>query len=42
VVNLLNRENVFFYNWDFNDNPATRDLISMLPRIPTIGINVDF
>lgn len=42
VVNLLNRENVFFYNWDFNDNPATRDVISMLPRIPTIGINVDF
>jgi hypothetical protein len=42
VVNILNRENVYFYNWDFNDNPATRDVISMLPRIPTIGINVDF
>ncbi len=42
VVNILNRENIFFYNWDFNDNPATRDEITMLPIVPTIGIGVDF
>jgi len=42
VVNILNRDNIFFYNWDFNDNPATRDDITMLPLIPTIGISVDF
>lgn len=42
VVNVLNRDNVFFYNWDFDDNPPTRDEITMLPLIPTIGISVEF
>lgn len=41
-VNILNRKNIFFYNWDFNDNPATRDEITMLPFIPTAGISVNF
>jgi hypothetical protein len=42
IVNVLNRENIFFYNWDFNENPAKRDEITMLPLVPTIGIGVEF
>ena len=41
-INILNRENIFFYNWDFDDNPATRDDVTMLPFLPTMGISVDF
>lgn len=42
VVNVMNRDNIFFYNWDFNENPAVRDDITMLPLVPTIGISVEF
>lgn len=42
VVNALNRDNVFFYQWDFDENPAKRETITMLPIIPTIGLKVNF
>jgi hypothetical protein len=42
LVNAMNRDNVFFYEWDFNENPAKRNDVTMLPIIPTIGIKVNF
>ena len=42
VINVYNHENVFFYDWDFDENPAERTVIPMLPLIPTIGISRRF
>jgi hypothetical protein len=42
IINLYNRENVFLYEWDFNENPAKRTVIPMLPLIPTFGFSADF
>lgn len=42
VVNAMNRENVFFYEWNFNENPAERTDVTMLPLVPTLGLKVNF
>jgi len=42
VVNVYNRKNVFLYEWDFEENPAERTVIPMLPLIPTLGVSVRF
>ncbi|MEJ2536010.1 MAG: TonB-dependent receptor [Calditrichia bacterium] len=42
TVNVYNRENVFLYEWDFDENPAEQTVIPMLPLIPTIGISTNF
>ncbi|MEJ2048246.1 MAG: TonB-dependent receptor [Calditrichota bacterium] len=42
TVNAYNRENVFFYEWDFDQNPAEQTVIPMLPLIPTLGISTNF
>lgn len=42
IINLYNRENVFAYEWDFDENPAKQTTIPMLPLIPTIGFSTNF
>jgi hypothetical protein len=42
IINMYNRENVFIYEWDFDENPAARTNIPMLPIIPTVGISTSF
>ena len=42
TVNAYNRENIFFYEWDFDLNPAEQTVIPMLPLIPTLGISTNF
>jgi hypothetical protein len=42
VINAYNRENVFFYEWDFDENPAERTVIPMLPIVPSVGISTEF
>lgn len=42
VVNVYNQENIFFYDWDFDENPAQQNVIPMLPIIPSIGISTAF
>lgn len=42
TVNAYDRENVFLYEWDFDENPAERTVIPMLPLIPTVGISTTF
>jgi len=40
AVNLYNRQNVFFYFFDYGDAPPTRTGVSQLPILPTFGLEV--
>ena len=42
VINAYNRENIFFYEYDFDSNPAEETVIPMLPVVPSIGISTRF
>ncbi len=42
IINVYNFKNVWFRYYDFDTNPATREEINMLPRIPTAGISFVF
>lgn len=42
VINLYSRRNVWFYNYDLNKNPITREDVRMLPIVPNISLTVDF
>jgi hypothetical protein len=42
IINLYNRDNVYIRTYDLTANPATYDDVTMLPLIPTIGVNVRF
>ncbi|MEX2656033.1 MAG: TonB-dependent receptor [Balneolales bacterium] len=42
IINLYSRRNVWFYFYDFEENPVSRQEVMMLPVIPTIGYTVSF
>ena len=42
VINLYNRKNVLFYFYDFEPDPPTRSGVSMIPFLPTFGVEVSF
>jgi len=42
VVNVYNRQNVFFYTYDFTGTPARRGGFSQLPIVPTLGVEVEW
>lgn len=42
AVNLYNRQNVFFYFFDYGVAPPTRTGVSQLPILPTFGVEVRF
>ena len=42
VINILNRENVFAYSYNFNAEPADRRPIAQLPILPSLGLRIDF
>jgi hypothetical protein len=42
AVNLYNRQNVFFYFFDYGAAPPTRTGVSQLPILPTFGLEVRF
>ena len=41
-VNLYNRDNVFFYNFDFTEIPGTRETVPQLPFLPSFGVEFEF
>jgi hypothetical protein len=41
-INVYSRRNVWFYQFDFDDNPVSRETIRMLPFLPNISLTVDF
>jgi hypothetical protein len=42
LLNIYNRRNVYFYIWDLEEDPPVRRAITMLPLLPSIGLNVRF
>jgi hypothetical protein len=42
VLNVLNRRNVLFYFYEYDDTPPTRSGLSMFPLLPTAGLEVRF
>lgn len=42
LVNVLNTKNVWFYTYDFEDNPVSRSSVPLLPIIPTVSYSVQF
>ncbi len=42
VINLYSRRNVWFYMYDFDENPVEREKAQMLPVIPAVGYTVNF
>lgn len=42
VVNVYNQKNVLFYFFDYDKDPPERSGVSMIPVLPTIGVEVSF
>jgi hypothetical protein len=42
VINLYSRRNLWFYSYDLNNNPITREDVRMLPIVPNISLTVAF
>lgn len=42
VINVYSRRNVWFYNYDFDENPLERTEITLLPILPSISYTVNF
>ena len=42
VINLYNQKNVLFYFFDYAREPAVRTGVSMIPILPTLGVEVRF
>ncbi|MDG5767262.1 TonB-dependent receptor [Balneolales bacterium ANBcel1] len=42
AINLYSRRNVWFYMYDFDENPVKREEATMLPIIPVVGYTIHF
>ena len=42
IINLYSRRNVWFYIYDFDENPVKREQVRMLPIIPAVSYTVTF
>ncbi len=42
VINVFNRKNPLFYLYDYDAAPPTRRGVSMIPLLPTLGIEASF
>ena len=42
IINVYSRRNVWFYNFDFDDNPIERQEVNLLPIIPSLSYTVNF
>ena len=42
VINVYNRKNVLFYSFNYRPEIPVRNGVSMLPLLPTIGVEVSF
>ena len=42
VINAYNRKNVLFYFFDYQAAPPTRQGVSMIPFLPTVGFEISF
>jgi hypothetical protein len=42
LINVYSRRNVWFYNFDFDENPVQVDEVNLLPILPSISYTVNF
>lgn len=42
LINAYSRRNVWFYNFDFDENPVERNEVTLLPILPSISYTVNF
>ncbi len=42
IINVYSRRNIWFYNFDFDENPVSRSEVPLLPLLPTISYTVNF
>ena len=42
VINVYSRRNVWFYTFDFDENPVERNEVLLLPIIPSVSYTVNF
>ncbi|MDR8392733.1 TonB-dependent receptor [Aliifodinibius sp. S!AR15-10] len=42
LINVYSRRNIWFYNYDFDENPIEREDVTMLPILPNISYTVNF
>lgn len=42
IINVYSRRNIWFFNYDFDDNPVSRDEVPLLPILPTVSYSVSF
>lgn len=42
VINVYNQKNVLFYLFDYRSEPPSRSGFSMIPILPTVGLEVSF
>lgn len=42
VINVYSRRNIWFYNYDFDENPIERQDVTLLPILPSISYTVNF
>ncbi|TVQ67526.1 MAG: TonB-dependent receptor [Balneolaceae bacterium] len=42
LINVYSRRNVWFYNYDFDENPVQRNDVNLLPIIPSVSYTVNF
>lgn len=42
IINAYSRRNIWFYNYDFDENPVERSDVTLLPIIPSVSYTVNF
>jgi hypothetical protein len=42
IINAYSRRNIWFYNYDFDENPVERQDVNLLPVIPSVSYTVNF
>ena len=42
VINVYNKKNVLFYFYNYDADPPTRSGVSMIPLLPTLGLEASF
>lgn len=42
IINVYSRRNVWFYNFDFDENPVEVDPVRLLPILPSLSYTVNF
>lgn len=42
LINVYSRRNVWFYNFNFDENPVERNEVNLLPILPSVSYTVDF